>query len=148
MLGTWNRIKYIMMQVYNFTESDARFYEQFINMAPNAGLLIGRLTGSIYVNHGRFRCIILGSFIIILGIGMQLVASIWIFIAGRFIASIGNGVFGSASPRYIEECSPPHMLSFLFTLCSFGMGLNKPLVTLASFILVDENSNPTVLKQT
>jgi len=117
-------------------------------MAPTAGLLIGRLTGSIYVNHGRFWCIILGSFIIIAGIGMQLVASIWIYIAGRFIASVGNGIFGSASPRYIEECSPPHMLSFLFTICSFGMSLNKPLVTLASFILVDKNSDDTILRTT
>lgn len=115
-------------------------------MAPTAGLLIGRLGGSIYVNQGRFRCIILGSFIIIVGIGMQLVPLIWMYIAGRFVASIGNGIFGSASPRYIEECSPPHRLSLLFTVCSFGMSLNRPLVTLASMIL-PSTTDPVTLRE-
>ncbi len=135
MLGSWNRINYILEVVYELTRERVIYFEQFINMAPTAGLLVGRLTGALYVNKGRFRCIVLGSLIIITGIGIQLVSNIWMFIGGRFIAGIGNGVFGSASPRYIEECSPPHYLSFLYTITSFGMSLNRPLVALCSMFL-------------
>jgi MFS family permease len=78
---------------------------------------------------------------------MQLVANIWMYIGGRFIASVGNGIFGSASPRYIEECSPPHRLSFLYTIGSFGMSLNRPLVTLCSMFLPASN-DPAILKET
>jgi len=90
---------------------------------------------------------VLGSLIILAGIGMQLFENIWMFIGGRFVAGIGNGVFGSASPRYIEECSPPHYLSFLYTICSFGMSLNRPLVTLCSMFLSKSN-DPVILKET
>ena len=116
-------------------------------MAPTAGLLLGRLSGAIYVNKGRFRCIVLGSLIIIAGIGIQLVENIWMYILGRFIASVGNGIFGSASPRYIEECSPPHRLSFLYTIGSFGMSLNRPLVTLCSMFL-PVTTDPVILRNT
>jgi hypothetical protein len=70
MLGSWNRINYILEAVHDLTPERVLYFEQFINMAPTAGLLMGRLSGSFYVNKGRFRCIVLGSLIIIAGIGM------------------------------------------------------------------------------
>lgn len=96
--------------------------------------MIGRLLGSLYVNHGRFNCILLGAFLQIIGIGCCLIFSVWTFLLGRLIYGIGCGFFNSSSFRYVEECSPPHLLSMLFTVFSFGISLNRPLVTLMAYL--------------
>jgi uncharacterized membrane protein len=46
------------------------FFETFINMTPVAGMLIGRLLGSVFVNRGRFKCIIFGAVLQSIGIGI------------------------------------------------------------------------------
>jgi MFS family permease len=126
-------------------------YETFISMAAVSGLLIGRLLGSFYVNYGRFRCIILGAIIQCVGIGICLIFGIYFFLFGRLIYSIGSGIFFSSSFRYVEECSPPNLLSMLFTIYSFGISLGRPTVTLMSFLTlsgINEETDKEILLTT
>ena len=75
-LGTWNRVHTILEAKFKFTKEDISFYETFITNTPVAGMMIGRLLGSFYVNHGRFQCILLGAALQIVGIGCCLIFSV------------------------------------------------------------------------
>jgi MFS family permease len=126
-------------------------YETFISMAAVSGLLIGRLLGSFYVNYGRFRCIILGAIIQCLGIGVCLIFGIYFFLFGRLIYSIGSGIFFSSSFRYVEECSPPNLLTMLYTVYSFGISLNRPIVALIALTTLsgfDDKTEKDILRTT
>jgi len=108
-------------------------------------MMIGRLLGSFYVNHSRFKCILLGAALQIVGIGCCLIFSVWSFLLGRLIYGIGCGFFYSSSFRYVEECSPPHLLSMLYTIYSFGISLNRPCVTLMAYLTLSgiDGQTPT-----
>jgi len=67
LLGTWNRINHIMAAKFGWDKDTKTFWETFINIAPVLGMILGRLLGAPIVNKGRYRCILLGSTIIISG---------------------------------------------------------------------------------
>jgi hypothetical protein len=67
LLGTWNRIKHIMAAKFDWDKDTQTFWEIFINITPVLGMIIGRILGVPIVNKGRFRCILLGSLVIISG---------------------------------------------------------------------------------
>ena len=118
-------------------------YETFITSIPVAGMMIGRLLGSFYVNHGRLKCILLGAALQMVGISCCLIFGIWSFLLGRLIYAIGCGFFFSSSFRYVEECSPPHLLSRYYTVYSFGISLSRPLVALVAFLTLPKINDST-----
>jgi|LauGreDrversion4_2_1035121.scaffolds.fasta_scaffold448309_2 MFS family permease len=127
------------------------FYEIFINNSPIVGMTIGRVIASVYVNKGRFNCIILGSVVIIFGISLCLIFDIWCFIFGRILCVIGCGLYYTAASRYIEECSPPHLLSLIFTAHSFTLTLNRPFGTMMAYLtlpIIDETTPKDILLKT
>lgn len=134
-LGTWNRVSHIFIALYGWSPEETVRYEGLVGMSPVLGIMVGRLIGSQEVNKGRYRCIMLGSIIITVGIGIQMVASIWMFLLGRIFCAFGMGFFFPAASRYIEECSPPQLLALFYTLYSFGVSLARPLLALTSQIL-------------
>jgi MFS family permease len=74
----------------------------------------------------------------IVGIGSMLVLNIYSFLAGRLIYGLGAGLFFAAGPRYIEECSPPHLFSLLYILYAVGISLNRVILLLAA-LMIPEN---------
>ena len=142
-LGTWNRINHIMVAKYGWTKDQLVFYEAFIGNTPVMGMIIGRFIGSPLVNKGRFLCIIISSVAMILGDCAMLFLNIYSFLAGRLICGIGAGLFFASAPRYIEECSPPHLFSLLYTLFALGIALNRPIVMFAATMIPEKVSHPT-----
>lgn len=134
-MGTWNRVSHIFIALYGWDPEETVQYEGLVGMSPVLGIMVGRMIGSQEVNNGRYRCIMLGSVIITAGIGIQLVANIWMFLLGRVCCAFGMGFFFPAASRYIEECSPPQLLTLFYTLYSFGVSLARPLLALTSLIL-------------
>jgi MFS family permease len=122
--------------MYNWSTDEKVQIEMFVGTTPALGIMIGRFFGSYIVNKGRYPCIMISSLILSAGIGLMLVENIWVFLLGRFICAFGIGVFFAASARYIEECSPPHLLAILFSVLSFGASLSGPLLSLVSYILL------------
>jgi len=59
---------------------------------------------------------------------------------------MGCGFFSSSAFRYVEECSPPHLLSMIFTIFSFGISLNRPCVTLMAYLTLSGINNETPTK--
>jgi MFS family permease len=136
--GTWNRVRHIFIALYGWSQNETIRYEGLIGMSPFLGITVGRVIGSQEVSNGRYKCIMLGSVIISAGIGIQLVANIWMFLIGRVCCAFGMGFLFPAASRYIEECPPPQLLSLFYTLYSFGFSLALPLLALASQILPTE----------
>ncbi len=142
-MGTWNRISHIMIAKYQWSDDEVIFYETFIGITPTVGSLIGRLLGTPLVNKGRFRCIIIGTIVMLYGISLMLVFNIYSFLAGRLIYAVGAGMFFTSSPRYIEECSPPHLFSIVFTIYAFGVALNRPVLVAAALMIPEYEENPS-----
>jgi MFS family permease len=69
------------------------------------------------------------------GISLMLIFNIYSFLTGRFIYAIGAGIFFTSSPRYIEECFPPHLFSIIFTIYAFGVALNRPVLVAAALMI-------------
>jgi MFS family permease len=86
---------------------------------------------------------LLGAFLQIVGIGCCIIFSVWSFLLGRLIYGIGCGFFFSSSFRYVEECSPPHLLSLFYTIYSFGISLNRPCVTLMAYLTLSGINSQT-----
>ena len=104
-------------------------------------MIIGRLIGSPLVNKGRFKCIIISTIVMMVGIGFMLVLNIFSFLVGRLIYGLGAGLFFASGPRYIEECSPPQLFSLFYTLYALGVALNRPIVMLAALMIPEKISN-------
>ena len=77
----------------------------------------------------------LGSLMITFGLIVMMIEYIWMFLLGRVFCAFGMGFFFPAASRYIEECSPPHLLTLFYSLYSFGICLARPLLSLTSLIL-------------
>ena len=143
LLGTWNRINHIMVAKYGWSGDEQIFYETFIGSTPVMGIILGRLIGSPLVNKGRFRCIITGAVVMIVGISSMLFLNIYSFLVGRLIYGLGAGLFFASGPRYIEECSPPQLFSLFYTMYALGVALNRPIVLLAALMIPEKISSPS-----
>jgi MFS family permease len=124
-----------MIAKYGWSSDDIIFYETFISITPTVGSLIGRVIGTPLVNKGRFLCIIIGTIVMLFGISFMLILNIYSFLAGRLIYAVGAGIFFTSSPRYIEECSPPHLFTIMFTIYAFGVALNRPVLVAAALMI-------------
>ena len=124
-----------MIAKYGWSSDDIIFYETFISITPTVGSLIGRVIGTPLVNKGRFLCIIIGTIVMLFGISFMLILNIYSFLAGRLIYAVGAGIFFTSSPRYNEECSPPHLFSIMFTIYAFGVALNRPVLVAAALMI-------------
>jgi MFS family permease len=102
------------------------------------GMILGRLIGSPLVNKGRFRCIIISSIVMIIGISFMLILNIYSFLFGRLIYGLGAGLFFASGPRYIEECSPPQLFSLLYTFYALGVALNRPILMVSALIIPEK----------
>lgn len=127
-----------MVAKYGWSKDTQIFYETFIGNSPVMGMIIGRLIGSPLVNKGRFRCIIIGAVVMIVGIVTMLVFNIYSYLTGRLIYGIGAGLFFASGPRYIEECSPPQLFSLLYTFYALGIAFNRPIVMLAALMIPEK----------
>ncbi len=56
--------------IYKWNADQIPFYEGLIGMSPVIGIMIGRIFGSVYLNKGRLRSILIGSVLITLGIAV------------------------------------------------------------------------------
>jgi MFS family permease len=130
-----------MVAKYGWSSKEQTFYETFIGNTPVLGMIIGRLIGSPLVNKGRFRCIIISSIVMMVGIGFMFVLNIYSFLVGRLIYGLGAGLFFASGPRYIEECSPPQLFSLFYTFYALGIALNRPILLLAALIVPEKLQN-------
>ena len=124
-----------MVAKFAWNKEEVTSWETWMGSLPVLGLIIGRLIGTPIVNKSRYGCILLGAVIVFIGSLIIQIFNIYAFLLGRLIFGIGSSFFSTAAPRYIEECSPPHEFSKMFTIFGLGIAMNRPFLMLMGLML-------------
>jgi MFS family permease len=124
-----------MVAKFGWSKEEATSWDMWIGSLPVLGLFIGRFIGTPIVNKSRYLCLLLGAVIIVIGSLIIQILDIYAFLFGRLIFALGSSFIGAAAPRYIEECSPPHEFSKIFTVFGLGIAMNRPLLMITALMV-------------
>ncbi|KAF4319289.1 hypothetical protein G195_005207 [Phytophthora kernoviae 00238/432] len=107
--------------------------------------IVGGMVGAAFVGKfadriGRKQVLVYNCGFIIAGAIVQAVVSnLWIFAVGRFLAGIASGATTGNVGGYINEISPPHLLSLLGSVLHSGITVGILLVATTFFYMDFEN---------
>ena len=70
------------------------------------GAAIGALCSGFIASIGRWNCLILANFVLVVGVLLTLISEFSVLCTGRFIYGLAIGSFNVFCPKYIAEVSP------------------------------------------
>ena len=124
-MGVFNTLIARLSNKFHWGDSEAILSGLVTTMVP-LGATFGSFVGAPLSYLGRRRGMMINNTVLIVGCGIQLIASVETICVGRFVQGVSSGIFSVIVPKFINEVSP------VFMSGSFG-AIYQFMVTLGLF---------------
>mmetsp|Transcript_6030 Transcript_6030/g.9742 ORF Transcript_6030/g.9742 Transcript_6030/m.9742 type:complete len:132 (+) Transcript_6030:281-676(+) len=96
---------------------------------------------------GRWKCILLANFVVMLGCGLTLIPNSTSVLVGRFIYGLAAGAFSVFCPKYLNEIAPLEMTGPIGSMVQLSVtfGILVPFVIGVFFTDLNDQHQDSVL---
>lgn len=124
-IGSWNATQNAYARYRGWTGDDKSSNIKNTQTLIFAGAMVSSISSGALLSIGRWNCIFLTNFLVIIGAGLTLVPSTATLYTGMAIYGMAAGAYSVFCPKYISEVAPTEVKGVAGTLsqiaCCFGI---------------------------
>jgi MFS family permease len=138
-LGTWNTISLAYSKREGWNEDPLKIMA--IQTITVGGIAGGSLCSGSVAQIGRFKSMMLGNLLLVLGTLISLIDDFGALCIGRFIYGVGAGSFSIFCPLYLNETAPIEISGPVGAATEFGISFGLFLVFGLGLVIGDPDED-------